>query len=207
MTNEQMIAEQVEGRGVRNPRVLAAMRAVDRAHFVPSFVRRETYFDKALPIAHKQTISQPYIVGLMTELLDPQTTDRVLEIGTGTGYQTAILAQLVREVWSLEILPELAKNARARLAELGVTNVQVITQSGWEGLVEHAPYDGIMLTAAPDRIPEMLLPQLAAGGRMVVPLGVGEQDLILLTRSQTGAIKRTSIAPVRFVPMVRKAGE
>jgi len=202
MTNERMIAEQIEARGVRSPRVLAAMRNVDRALFVPAARQSEAYADAALPTTLGQTISQPYIVGLMTELLDPQPADKVLEIGTGTGYQTAILARLCREVWSIERLPSLADEARSRLERLGYANVHVLCGDGYAGLPGEAPFQRIMVTAAPPEEPETLRAQLAVPGRMVVPLGETEQELIVIQRIGPAEYSRRVSIPVRFVPMV-----
>ena len=201
-TNEQMVREQVEARGIRNMRVLEAMLRVDRSLFVPPDLKKETYSDCALPVGYEQTISQPYIVGLMTELLDPQPTDRILEIGAGTGYQTAILLELGAEVWSLEIVHELADATRNWLKALGYRNSNVVEGNGWEGLPEHAPYQKILVAAAPEKVPEKLLTQLAIGGRIIVPIGIGDQDLIVIERTGESQFDRKSIAPVRFVPLV-----
>jgi protein-L-isoaspartate(D-aspartate) O-methyltransferase len=199
---ETMVREQIEARGVRDPRVLAAMRAVPRHRFVPDAYRESAYEDGPLPIGHRQTISQPYIVAVMTELLRPQPGDRVLEIGTGSGYQAAVLARLVERVYSIEIVPELAERARATLAELGVANVEVFAGDGFQGLPDRAPFDGIVLTAAPAEVPQPLLDQLALGGRMVAPVGGMDQDLRVLERTPEG-IRTTRLFPVRFVPFVR----
>ncbi|MGI8907723.1 MAG: protein-L-isoaspartate(D-aspartate) O-methyltransferase [Candidatus Sumerlaeaceae bacterium] len=208
MTNDDMIREQIEARGILNPRVLTALRQVDRARFVPEEHLAEAYADKPLPLAEMSTISQPYIVGLMTELLDPQPTDRILEIGCGSGYQTAVLAALSREVYSLEILPLLADLARFRLREFGVHNATVLQRSGWEGLAEHAPFERILVTAAPDHVPTALLDQLAVGGRMIVPLGAGEQqELLQIDKTAHTKFDERTIAPVRFVPMVHRPPE
>ncbi len=201
--NERMIATQIEARGVRDGRVLAALRRVDRAWFVPPELLAAAYDDCPLAISHGQTISQPYIVGLMTALLDPQPDDRVLEVGTGTGYQTAILAELAGEVWSVEVIADLAVSARRRLSGLGYARVSVVDGNGWDGLAAHAPFDGIVVTAAPDRIPERLCEQLAPGGRLVLPVGVESQELWVVTRRPDGGLDRRSEGGVRFVPMVR----
>jgi protein-L-isoaspartate(D-aspartate) O-methyltransferase len=198
---EAMVREQIEARGVRDPRVLEAMRTVPRHRFVPEAHRARAYEDGPLPIGAGQTISQPYVVAAMTELLHPEPGDRVLEIGTGSGYQAAVLARLVAQVYSIEIVPELADRARATLAELGVANVEVITGDGYKGLPERAPFDGILLTAAPREVPQPLIDQLAAGGILVAPVGGFDQDLVVLERTPTG-IERRRIFPVRFVPMV-----
>lgn len=206
MTNEEMIREQIETRGVTSIRVLAAMRHIDRAQFVPEEWLAEAYADKPLPLAEMSTISQPYIVALMTELLDPQQYDRVLEIGCGSGYQTAVLATLSKHVYSLEILPMLADLARFRLREFGVQNATVLQRSGWEGLEEEAPFERILVTAAPERMPTRLLDQLAVGGRMIVPVGGGDQqELLKVDKVSATKYEEQTIAPVRFVPMVHKA--
>lgn len=199
---DAMVREQIESRGVRDPRVLAALRAVPRHRFVPEAYRSRAYEDGPLPIGAGQTISQPYIVAVMTELLRPEPGDRVLEIGTGSGYQAAVLARLVERVYSIEIVPELAARARAALAELGVSNVEVFVGDGFRGLPEHAPFDGILLTAAPGEVPQPLLDQLAVGGRMVAPVGGIDQDLRVIERTAHG-LETTRLFPVRFVPFVR----
>jgi protein-L-isoaspartate(D-aspartate) O-methyltransferase len=199
---EGMVKEQIEARGVKNARVLEAMRRVPRHRFVPESARRSAYQDRPLPIGHRQTISQPYIVAVMTELLDPQPGDRVLEVGTGSGYQAAVLSGLVEKIYSIEIIPELAETARTTLAGGGYRNVQVITGDGYAGLPEHAPYDGIIVTAAPEKVPEPLIEQLAVGGRLVIPVGGWSQDLRVLERTEEG-IRTTKLFPVRFVPLVR----
>ncbi|AXA37238.1 MAG: protein-L-isoaspartate O-methyltransferase [Candidatus Sumerlaea sp.] len=201
-TNEEMVDTQIAARGVQDPFVLAAMRKVDRALFVPPELHHEAYADAALPVAYGQTISQPYIVGLMTEALAPDPNDRVLEIGCGTGYQTAILAELVREVWSIEIVPELAAAAKERLKRLGYHNVHVLVGDGWKGLPEKAPFDKIIVTAAPDVVPPALLDQLEVGGIMVVPVGVGSQELLKIVRETPDKFREYQLGPVRFVPMV-----
>jgi protein-L-isoaspartate(D-aspartate) O-methyltransferase len=201
---EQMVREQIEARGVRDARVLAAMRKVARHLFVPPEEQAEAYDDYPLAIGHGQTISQPYIVAYMTEALELKPHDRVLEIGTGSGYQAAILAELVAEVYSIEIVEPLAKQAEARLHRLGYSNVQVRAGDGYRGWPEAAPFDAIILTAAPDHIPQPLVDQLREGGRMVLPLGRWDQDLIRLHRTREG-ILREYLLPVRFVPMTGEA--
>jgi protein-L-isoaspartate(D-aspartate) O-methyltransferase len=178
------------------------MRRVDRALFVPSSQADEAYADSALPVQMGQTISQPYIVGLMTETLEPMPGDRVLEIGCGTGYQTAVLAGLVREVWSVEIVPELAESARRRMQGFGCENVHIVIADGWKGLPDRAPFDKIIVTAAPEFVPEELLRQLAVGGIMVVPVGVGDQTLLEIRKTTDERTSRRAVAPVRFVPMI-----
>lgn len=203
---EAMVAEQLAGlgRGLTNPRVLKVMRTVPRHEFVPAALRSQAYDDHPVPIGHGQTISQPYIVGFMTERLDPQPTDRILEIGTGCGYQAAVLSPLVREVYSIEIIPALAEQAAATLTRLGCTNVQVKTGNGYQGWAEHAPFDAIIVTCAPEAVPAPLIQQLRDGGRMVIPIGGWlEQNLVLLAKRGTN-VTREAILPVRFVPMTGK---
>jgi len=199
-----MVEEQIEKRGVRDPRVLAAMRETPRHLFVPESVRSHAYEDRPLPIGSRQTISQPYIVAVMTELLAPEPDDVVLEIGTGSGYQAAVLARLVKRVVSIEILPELAEGAREALKAAGVENVEVITGDGYRGLPDRAPFDGIIVTAAPPEVPQPLVDQLAVGARMVIPVGEGFQELLVLERGERG-VSRRSVLPVRFVPMTGEA--
>jgi len=183
--------------------VMAAMASVPRHEFVPPPEQAYAYVNNALPIGHGQTISQPYIVALMTDLLDPQPDHRVLEIGTGSGYQAAILSTLVRQVYSVELIPELAAEARERLLRLGYRNISIRAGDGNAGWVEHAPYDGIIVTAAAAQVPETLLAQLRNGGRMVIPVGEsGEQELVLIEKSASGAITERHILPVAFVPLV-----
>jgi protein-L-isoaspartate(D-aspartate) O-methyltransferase len=201
---EAMVRDQIERRGVRDPRVLAAMRAVPRHAFVPSALRAEAYEDEPLPIGHGQTISQPYIVALMTELARLDAGAKVLEIGTGSGYQAAVLACVAREVYSIEILAPLAETAATRLRELGYSNVEVRAGDGYRGWPDEAPFDAILLTAAPTRIPPALLEQLAPGGRLVAPVGDRDQDLVVVTRTESGFVERV-VLPVRFVPMTGEA--
>ena len=196
----RMVRQQIERRGVEDARVLDAMRAVPRHRFVPEDQRRYAYEDRPLPIGHRQTISQPYIVAVMTELLDPQPAHTVLEIGTGSGYQAAVLAGLVKRVVSIEIVAPLAKRAKKTLADLGYGNVTVIHGDGYRGLPDQAPFDGIIVTAAPEQIPKPLIDQLKVGGRMVIPVGDVHQDLLVLERTKTGIVKKR-VFGVRFVPM------
>jgi protein-L-isoaspartate(D-aspartate) O-methyltransferase len=197
----RMVETQIVARGVRDPRVLEAMRDVPRHLFVDASQRAEAYEDHPLPIAGHQTISQPYIVALMTELLDLQPGETVLEIGTGSGYQSAVLARLARQVYSIEIVPELAHEAGERLQRLGYTNVTVREGDGYRGWPEHAPFDGIIVTAAPERIPEPLLDQLAPNGRMVIPVGGFFQELKVFHKDANGKVTEKDVLPVRFVPM------
>jgi len=200
-----MVSRQIEARGVRHPDVLDAMRSVPRHRFVPPDLRSAAYRDGPLSIGLEQTISQPYIVAVMTELLQPSRTMRCLEVGSGSAYQAAVLAELVDRVFTIEILPELARRAANQLAELCYDNVRSRVGDGFDGWPEEAPFDGILVTAAPAEIPRPLLDQLAPGGRLVIPLGRGSQDLVLVTRSGD-ELERRSVLPVRFVPMTGKAG-
>ncbi len=199
---ERMVSWQIERRNVKNPRVVNAMRKVERHRFVPSSQVPHAYEDRPLPIGNQQTISQPYIVALMTELADPQPTDKVLEIGTGSGYQAAVLAELVQEVYTMEIIDALAKRADSLLKSLGYKNIQVRTGDGYKGWPEKAPFDAILVTAAPPEIPPELIKQLKPGGRMVIPVGRVNQELIRITKKENGEIQKEHIIPVRFVPMI-----
>lgn len=201
---EQMVRTQIEARGVTNPAVLRAMRTVPRHELVPHLAPELAYQDRPLPIGHGQTISQPYIVAHMTELVRPDSTDRALEVGTGSGYQAAVLAAIVDSVYTIEIVPELAERAAEHLDRLGYDNVVVRTGDGYAGWEEHAPFDIIVITAAPERIPPPLIEQLAEGGRMVIPVGPqgGLQQLMLVTK-ENGEIHKEQLAPVRFVPFQR----
>jgi protein-L-isoaspartate(D-aspartate) O-methyltransferase len=200
----RMVATQLEARGVRDPRVLEAMRAVERHRFVPAPLRDQAYQDRPLPIGHGQTISQPYIVALMTEAARVGPGARVLEIGTGSGYQAAVLSLLAGEVASIEIVEPLAQEAADRLAALGYRNVTVRAGDGYRGWPERAPFDAILVTAAPPEIPQPLLDQLAVGGRLVAPVGERDQELVVVTRTAAG-LGRRRLLPVRFVPMTGEA--
>ena len=204
---QQMVQEQLSGRDIRDARVLAAMREVPRHEFVPVTERDEAYEDRPLAIGHGQTISQPYIVAFMTEKLAPKATDRVLEVGTGSGYQAAVLSRLVAEVYSIEIVEPLAKRAAADLARVGITNVKVKAGDGYAGWAEAAPFDAIIVTCAPDHVPDPLVKQLKENGRMIIPVGQegGVQELYLLEK-RGGDVRRTAVLPVRFVPMTGGAG-
>ena len=204
MEREGMVREQIERRGVADERVLAALRRVPRHRFVPGSEAERAYADRPLPIGFGQTISQPYVVAAMTELLGVEPGHRVLEIGTGSGYQAAVLAALGARVWSIEIVPELADAARERLAREGY-EVQVVTGDGYAGLPAEAPFDRILVTAAPPEVPEALVAQLAIGGRMVLPVGTAEQEIRVLTKTDAG-VREERRFPVRFVPMVRGRG-
>ena len=201
----EMVDEQLRARGIRDPRVLDAMTRVPRHAFVPAAGRDEAYGDHPLPIGHGQTISQPYIVAFMSEALRLESTHRVLEIGTGSGYQAAVLGELAGEVYTIEIIPELAESARKTLIENGYANVTVRTGNGYLGWPEHAPYDRIMVTAAPDAVPPALVEQLKVGGLMAIPVGTGVQELRILRRTATG-LETIDTLPVRFVPMTGKPG-
>jgi protein-L-isoaspartate(D-aspartate) O-methyltransferase len=198
---EWMVQEQIVARGIRDPRVLLAMRTIPRHRFVPPEMQAAAYDDGPLPIGLGQTISQPYVVAFMTEALKLQPQDRVLEIGTGSGYQAAILSLLVREVYTIEIIESLGKQAEARLKDMGYANIHVRIGDGYRGWPEAAPFDAIIVTAAPPDVPPALVAQLREGGCMVVPVGRYEQDLIRLCRTPKG-LERESLLPVRFVPMV-----
>ena len=199
-----MVEKQVRARGVRNPRVLKAMSTVGRHCFVPEVFVGNAYEDHPLPIGKGQTISQPYIVALMTELLDLKASDRVLEIGTGSGYQAAVLATLVKEVYSIEIIPSLGEEAAARLKALGYGNVTTRIGDGYQGWVEKGPFDAIMVTAAAKEIPPPLVEQLKPGGRMCLPLGTSSlvQRLTMVEKDREGSVSTREVLPVRFVPLV-----
>lgn len=198
---ERMMHEQIEARGISNPGVLNAMRAVPRHEFVPEDLRDQAYEDRALPIGWDQTISQPYIVAVMTEALDPEPEHRVLEIGSGSGYQAAVLSLLVHEVCTIEIVEQLAARAAATLHRLGYDNVRVRSGDGHLGWSDDAPFDSIIVTCAPENIPAPLVEQLREGGRMIIPVGErGAQELILLEKLG-GALRRQSVMRVAFVPM------
>jgi protein-L-isoaspartate(D-aspartate) O-methyltransferase len=200
----RMVVDQIEARGIRDARVLEAMRRVPRHLFVPQGLRERAHEDHPLPIGEGQTISQPYIVAFMTEAARLRPGDRVLEIGTGSGYQAAVLSALGARVFSIEILPALADSARRNLDASGYGNVAVRTGDGYRGWPEEAPFEAILVTAAPDEIPQPLLDQLKPGGRIVVPVGTGNQELVRVTRTERG-FERESLLPVRFVPMTGEA--
>lgn len=196
---------QVKGASRIDPRVLAAMRAVPRHRLVPTDEAAGAYDNRPLPIGHDQTISQPFIVALMTHLLAPQPGHIVLEVGTGSGYQAAILSRLVRRVYTIEIVPQLAERAAGQLKALGYANVLVRQGDGYAGWPEHAPFDGIVVTAGAERIPAPLLAQLRPGGRMVIPLGpAADQQLVLVTKDKEGRTRQEALLPVRFVPFTRE---
>ena len=197
----RMVEEQIRARGVHDARVLRALLAVERHRFVPAPLRAEAYTDRPLPIGSGQTISQPYVVAVMTELAGVEPGDRVLEVGTGSGYQAAILAELARDVYSIEIVPELAARATALLAELGYRNVHVETGDGYRGWPAAAPFDAIVVTAAPPSVPPPLLEQLAPGGRLVIPVGEGEEQVLEVWEHTPEGVRVARKFPVRFVPM------
>jgi protein-L-isoaspartate(D-aspartate) O-methyltransferase len=201
-----MVEEQLKARDIKDPRVLQAMSDVPRHLFVPEGRRADAYGDWPLPIGHGQTISQPYIVAFMTQAIEVGPDHRVLEIGTGSGYQAAVLSRLAQTVYTIEIVPQLAEQARKTLASLGYDNLHVRTGNGYLGWPEHAPYDRIMVTAAPDEVPPTLLAQLKVGGLMAIPVGTGNQELRILRRTEQGTELMATL-PVRFVPMTSKPGK
>ena len=203
---EEMVAAQIEERGVRDPRTLAAMRKVPRHLFVPPNLVRDAYSDHPLPIGHGQTISQPYIVAFMTEALGLRGGEKVLEVGTGSGYQAAVLAEIAARVYTIEIVAPLADEARERLARLGYRNVEVRAGDGYQGWAEAAPFDAVIVTAAAPRIPEPLKQQLKDGGRLVIPVGEDDQELMVVTRRGSHYVEER-VLPVRFVPMTGKVRE
>ena len=200
-----MVEKQIVARGISDPATLKAMRTVPRHEFLPMRLRSEAYMDYPLPIGHGQTVSQPYIVAFMTEAIRPQPGEKILEIGAGSGYQAAILAQMGADVYTIEIVEPLAEMARQTLERLGFKNARVMHGDGFHGWPEHAPFDAIIVTCAPDKIPPGLVAQLKDGGRMIIPVGGGmEQELVLL-RKEGGEVKKQSVLPVRFVPMTGEA--
>lgn len=202
----QMVEQQLRGRDIVDAEVLRAMQTVPRHRFVPSDVEAYAYLDRPLPIGHGVTISQPYIVALMTQLAAIERNDRVLDVGTGSGYQAAVLAELGADVWGIEIIEPLAALAAERLAELGYDRATIRTGDGYRGWPEHAPYDAIILAAAPPEVPTPLVEQLAVGGRLVLPVGSTQwdQSLVVVTRTR-GGFDRRNVAPVAFVPMTGEA--
>jgi protein-L-isoaspartate(D-aspartate) O-methyltransferase len=202
---EAMVRDQIAGRGIKDERVIAALRRIPRHLFIPADQRNRAYADSPVPIGHDQTISQPYIVALMTELVRPQSADRVLEVGTGSGYQAAVLAELVSHVYTIELEDKLARSAAAVLRDLEYENITVRTGDGYAGWPEHAPFDIVIVTAAPEQIPQPLLDQLKPGGRLIVPVGprFAVQQLQLIEKDAAGAIRTTDISPVMFVPLRR----
>src|SRR5262245_21402806 len=206
LARRRMVEEQLvgPGRGITNARVLAVMGKVPRHEFVPKDRRGLAYADHALPIGYEQTISQPFIVAFMTEKLEPQPGDKVLEIGTGSGYQAAVLAGLVSNVYTIEIVEPLARRAKADLNRLGYTNVLVRAGDGYQGWPEAAPFDAIIVTCAPDHVPQPLVDQLKEGGRMIIPVGEAWEQELYFLRKKMGKLEKQAVLPVRFVPMTRK---
>ena len=201
---ERMVQKHLVSRGIRDQRVIAAMRKVPREEFVPAELRAESYHDFPVPIGYEQTISQSYIVARMTQELRLQPRDRVLEIGTGSGYQSAILAELVTEVYTIEIVEPLAKRAEATLARLGYKNVHVKVGDGYKGWPDAAPFDAIIVTCAIDHVPQPLIDQLADGGRMIIPVGAKYAQQLYLYDKINGKLRERALEAVRFVPMTRK---
>lgn len=202
-----MVSEQIEVRGVKDPSVLRALRAVPRHEFVPAEFRSRAYGDHPLPIGEDQTISQPYIVALMTELAGVKRGSRVLEIGTGSGYQAAVLAELGAEVWTIEIIEPLGRRAATDLKRTGYERVHCRIGDGYAGWPGAAPFDAVIITAAPPKVPQPLLDQLKPGGRLVVPEGDREQELVVYTKDAAGRVRREFAEHVRFVPMTGRAQE
>jgi len=209
LLRQAMIENQIIDRGVSDERVIKAMNDVPRHLFVKESLRDLAYADGPLPIGHNQTISQPYIVAYMTEILQPDTHHIVLEVGTGSGYQAAILSKLVNHVYSIEIIPELGKEAANRLDKLGYDNVTVKIGDGYNGWEEHSPFDRIIVTAAPEQIPKKLVDQLKSGGLMVLPVGKTSfgQDMRVVKKDKTGQVTTQETIPVRFVPMIHEHNE
>ena len=195
---------QLRPRGIDDSRTLRAMAKVPREKFVAKELQARAYEDRPLPIGYGQTISQPFIVAFMTQELKPKPTDRILEVGTGSGYQAAVLAELVAEVYTIEIVKPLAESAEVRLRELGYKNVHVKAGDGYKGWREHAPFDAIIVTAAPDHVPEPLVEQLREGGRMIIPVGKTFAQELYLLEKRGGVVKQTAVIPVKFVPLTRE---
>ncbi len=196
-----MVTEQLRARDITDRHVLEVMEKVPRHEFVPELLRGRAYEDNPLPIGHDQTISQPYIVALMTQLAQPRKGAKALDVGTGSGYQAAVLAELVDQVYGIEIICPLAEQASERLARLGYANVEIRCGDGYRGWPQHAPFDVIILAAAPDHIPQPLVDQLAPGGRLILPVGDVRQNLVVVEKRMDGKIRRRTALPVRFVPM------
>ena len=197
----QMVEQQIEKRGVKDKLVINAMKKVERHKFVPENMVQLAYVDSPLPIEDGQTISQPYIVAFMTQSLQLKGNEKILEIGTGSGYQAAVLSEIVAEVFTIEIIPELARSAIKKFEKLGYKNIHVKIGDGYFGWPEKSLFDGIIVTAAPRKIPELLIKQLKPGGRMIIPVGKNYQELIVITKQPDGSIKKQSVMAVRFVPM------
>ena len=201
---QRMVEQQLKPRGIKDERVLAAMAKVPREEFVPADARPSAYEDGPLPIGYDQTISQPYVVAFMTEQLRPKRSDRVLEIGSGSGYQAAILGELVAEIYTIEIVEPLAKSAEATLQRLDYNNVHIKMGDGYKGWPEEAPFDAIIVTCAPEKVPQPLVDQLKDGGRMVIPVGERFAQQLYLLEKKNGQLKESVTLPVRFVPMLRE---
>ena len=206
LQREQMVKEQIQGRGITNENVISAMKSVQRHLFVPQNLVNRAYEDNPLPIGFNQTISQPFVVAYMTEIAALTEEAKVLEIGTGSGYQTAVLAEIVSEVFSIEILPELAIRSRNLLDDLGYRNLTIKSGDGYQGWPEEAPFDAIVVTAAPNHVPPALIEQLAVGGKLVIPVGQIQQEMTIITKTDSGASTIQTL-PVRFVPMTGEAQE
>jgi protein-L-isoaspartate(D-aspartate) O-methyltransferase len=202
---QRMVERDLAGRDIDNARVLEVMGRVPRHLFMPEAIRQAAYADRPLPIGENQTISQPYIVAFMTQFVEPKKTSRALDIGTGSGYQAAVLGELCKEVYSIEIVKPLADQAKQRLTELGYKNVTVRHGDGYQGWKEKAPFDVIIVAAAPQQVPQPLIDQLAPGGKLMIPVGRNAQELLLIEKKQDGTVERRSVLPVRFVPMTGKA--
>lgn len=207
LQREAMVQKSLEAEGIRNPRVLEAMRKVPRHEFVRTADRARSYEDTALPIGNQQTISPPYVVAYMTEVLDPGPEDRVLEIGTGSGYQAAVLGAICRDVYTIEIVPQLAKQATRRLQDLGYENVHVREGDGYKGWEEQAPFDGIIVTCSPESIPQPLIDQLKEGGRMIIPMGERYQQSFHLLKKENGELQDEKLISTLFVPMTGESEE
>ena len=201
-----LVDRYLAGRDIRDPAVIRAMKTVPRHRFVPEELQEMAYLDQALPIGHDQTISQPYVVAFMTQALELKPEHRVLEIGTGSGYQAAVLAEIAAEVYSIEIVEPLGKQAAKLLADLGYENIRTRIGDGYAGWPEAAPFDAVIVTAAPDHVPQPLIDQLGVGGRMIIPVGTFRQELRLLEKTEDG-LRERRVLPVRFVPMTGEAQE
>jgi protein-L-isoaspartate(D-aspartate) O-methyltransferase len=202
---EQMVRDEILGAGISNPRVIAAMRATPRHEFVPLAEHKNAYFDMSLPIGAQQTISSPFIVAYMTECLDPQPTDKVLEIGTGSGYQAAVLSSLVAKVYTVEIVPALGRRAEQTLKRLGYDNVEVKIGDGYQGWPDRAPFDKIIVTCSPEEVPQPLMDQLAEGGQLLIPVGTRYDQMLYLFAKRQGKLVQTALRPTLFVPMTGEA--
>lgn len=200
-----MVKHQIEQRGIKDRLVLNAMKKVPRHQFVPAYLKSAAYLDRPLPIGKNQTISQPYIVAFMTEQLGLKGGEKILEIGTGSGYQAAILSEIVKEVFTIEIIATLGLQAKEKFESMGYKNIHVKIGDGYQGLPDEAPFDGIIVTAAPGHIPQPLIDQLKIGGKMIIPVGINYQELILITKDKNNKIKKKPVLPVRFVPMTGEA--